>query len=168
MAYLLTKITTILFLAIMLLLHSQMAFSSENIDIHNDSDSDSVSVDEDGDEEYVLDSPVPSPGRSRSDRLLASVIKKGTRCDATRPRYNVCNGVAANKGKSLLYCCKKHCRNVLGDRNNCGRCGRKCGFGQRCCGGRCTAVLFSPNHCGKCERRCKRGVACENGVCGYA
>lgn len=154
MANFLIKGTTILSLAMMLLLlllHPQMAFSSD------------IYIDED--EEYVLDSPIPNAGRSRS-RFLTSIIKKGTHCD--RVKYNICNGVKANKGKSLLYCCKTHCRNVLGDRNNCGKCGHKCKLGERCCGGRCTKVLFNPNHCGKCERRCKGGVPCENGYCGYA
>ncbi|KAH7512563.1 hypothetical protein FEM48_Zijuj12G0103700 [Ziziphus jujuba var. spinosa] len=114
---------------------------------------------EDDMEEYVLDNPVPNSG-SRSRFLGSSgVIKKGTRCNAMK--YNVCNGVWANKGTSLLNCCKSHCRNVLGDKNNCGRCGNKCKFGERCCNGSCTNVLSNSNHCGKCDRKCKHGVGCQ-------
>lgn len=153
------KLTTILSLTFLLVLQacnsSPMASTlADNID-HQD---------EEEIEEYVLDDPVPNL-RSRS-RFLGSVIKKGTHCNAMK--YNVCNGVWANKGKSLLHCCKSHCRNVLGDKNNCGRCGNKCKFGERCCNGSCTNVLSNANHCGKCDRKCKAGVGCQYGFCGYA
>ncbi|KAJ7981751.1 Stigma-specific Stig1 family protein [Quillaja saponaria] len=104
--------------------------------------------------------------RSSRSRFLTSIIKKGTQCD--QKARNICNGVSANKGTSLLFCCKTHCRNVLGDRNNCGRCGQKCGHGERCCGGVCTKILHNVNHCGKCNKKCSAGVGCENGFCGYA
>ncbi|XP_047964250.1 protein GRIM REAPER [Salvia hispanica] len=120
---------------------------------------------------YVLDStPTSTSARPRTSRFLTSAvkkIKKGTSCDAKTNPY-VCNGVWANKGTSLLYCCKKHCRNVLGDRNNCGVCGHKCRFGERCCGGVCTNVLGNNANCGKCGKKCSRGVKCEYGYCGYA
>ncbi|AAF87867.1 Protein GRIM REAPER [Arabidopsis thaliana] len=130
-------------------------------------------VDQEDDPEYYILDETPSilsnVTISSKTRLLVShykKIKKGMRCHVES--YNICNGVKANKGTSLLHCCKKHCRNVLGDRNNCGRCGHKCGFGQRCCGGVCTYVNFNPNHCGKCTRKCASGVKCEYGYCGYA
>ncbi|ESQ48444.1 hypothetical protein EUTSA_v10022293mg [Eutrema salsugineum] len=106
---------------------------------------------------------------SSKTRLLVShykKIRKGMRCHVVS--HNICNGVKAENGTSLLYCCKKHCRNILGDMNNCGRCGHKCRFGQRCCGGICTCVGFNPEHCGKCNKKCKPGVRCEYGYCGYA
>ncbi|CAL9218769.1 unnamed protein product [Arabidopsis halleri] len=130
-------------------------------------------VDQEDDPEYYILDETPSilsnVTISSKTRLLVShykKIKKGMRCHVAS--YNICNGVKANKGTSLLHCCKKHCRNVLGDKNNCGRCGHKCGFGQRCCGGVCTYVNFNPNHCGKCTRKCASGVKCEYGYCGYA
>uniref|UniRef100_A0A7N0VB65 Uncharacterized protein n=1 Tax=Kalanchoe fedtschenkoi TaxID=63787 RepID=A0A7N0VB65_KALFE len=83
-------------------------------------------------------------------------------------KNNICNGVYANKGTSFLNCCKKHCRNIYGDRNNCGRCGHKCGFGQRCCNSKCTNIVSNNKHCGKCGRKCAKGVPCQYGVCGYA
>ncbi|XP_010487351.1 PREDICTED: protein GRIM REAPER-like [Camelina sativa] len=121
---------------------------------------------------YILDeSPtiLSNVTISSKTRLLVSHyknIRKGMRCHVAG--YNVCNGVKADKGTSLLYCCKKHCRNILGDMKNCGRCGHKCRFGQRCCGGICTNVGFNPKHCGKCNKKCKSGVKCEYGYCGYA
>jgi hypothetical protein len=147
MASTLLKLTTIL---ILLSLHSHLAFSND--------------IAGEDEEEYTVDSPLANL-RSRS-RFLATVIKKGAHCDPiTR---NVCNGVSANKGASLLHCCKKHCRNVLGDKNNCGRCGNKCKQGQRCCGGACIGTAYNVHHCGKCNKKCAHGLRCEYGYCGYA
>ncbi|GLU23356.1 hypothetical protein SLE2022_393720 [Rubroshorea leprosula] len=119
---------------------------------------------EDVEEDYILDTPVHH-SRSRS-RFLARIIRKGMHCNLTN--NNICNGVPANNGTSLLYCCKKHCRNILRDVNNCGCCGKKCKFGERCCHGTCTDVAFNVNHCGKCNKKCLPGVRCECGSCGYA
>ena len=148
----LLKLATILSLvvSILLALHTQ---KTSSVDI------------EDEDEEYVLDTPTVNFIRSRS-RFLASVIKKGTQCHAERS--NICNGVSANIGTGLLYCCKKHCRNVLGDKNNCGRCDNKCKFGESCCNGKCTNVVFDVNNCGSCSNKCAPGVKCQYGTCGYA
>lgn len=120
--------------------------------------------DEDDDYYYVIDFPPHPPSNSNSPRI----IKKGTRCDCGPMSHNICNGVWANKRRGLLFCCKKHCRNVLGDKNNCGRCGRKCEQGERCCHGVCTHVFSNEHHCGKCSNKCPPGVPCENGFCGYA
>lgn len=124
------------------------------------------------DEEHVLDSPLAGNQllSTRSRFLVTAsmkILKKGASCDAkTNP--NVCNGESANKGSGLLYCCKKHCRDVLSDWNNCGVCGRKCQQWERCCGGVCTNVMTNTNNCGKCNRKCWGGIACDYGVCGYA
>lgn len=142
-----------LFLA---LLHSQMSVSSSSATILDEED------DQD-DQEYILDAPFANT-HLRS-RFLAS-IKKGTSCNHLKK--NKCNGVYANKGTSLLYCCKTHCRNVLGDRNNCGRCGIKCKLGEKCCGGRCINVMHNRLNCGKCGKKCKKGQKCGYGYCGYA
>lgn len=113
------------------------------------------------DEVHFLDSTVPT-----GSKFLATVIKKGARCDLAG--NNICNAVVADRGTALLHCCSMHCRNVLGDRNNCGRCSQRCGFGQLCCDGACTAVAYNVNHCGKCNHKCRAGVKCDYGFCGYA
>ncbi|KAL3638416.1 hypothetical protein CASFOL_017787 [Castilleja foliolosa] len=151
------KLTTLISLLIFLLLalHSERGLSFED--------------EENEDDEYVIDS-VLTNNSVRKSRFLASAvkkIKKGMKCDAKTNPY-VCNGVSADKGASLLYCCKKHCRNVLGDRNNCGRCGQKCRLNERCCGGVCKDVSRNKTNCGKCNKKCRNGVKCEYGYCGYA
>ncbi|KAM7250620.1 hypothetical protein ACFE04_022503 [Oxalis oulophora] len=151
------KITFILFITIPLLLQPLHSHQT-------------LFADEDDVEEYILDNPltVPSNLRTHSRFLTTSKIvkiKKGARCNYS---YNICNGVPANNGTSLLNCCKNHCRNILRDENNCGSCGHKCKFGQRCCGRVCMDVTSNDNHCGKCERKCATGVKCELGSCGYA
>ncbi|KAJ9153578.1 hypothetical protein P3X46_027005 [Hevea brasiliensis] len=148
MAPSLLKLTTILSIFVLLILHTQK----------------SLSTDIEDDEEYVLDTPLPNL-RSRS-RFLARVIKKGAHCNPST--YNICNGVSANNGTSLLQCCKTHCRNVLGDENNCGHCGNKCSFGKLCCQGSCVSVANNNDHCGKCNKICAPGTSCSYGSCGYA
>ncbi|KAJ9182913.1 hypothetical protein P3X46_006846 [Hevea brasiliensis] len=148
MAPSLLKLITILSIFVLLTLHTQKTLSS-NIQ---------------EDEEYVLDTPLPNL-RSRS-RFLATVIKEGTDCNHIA--RNICNGVSANSGTSLLQCCKTHCRNVLGDENNCGQCGNKCRFGELCCNGSCVNVAYNAYHCGKCNNKCAPGTPCNYGSCGYA
>lgn len=130
----------------------------------------SIEDEEDEGDFYLLDSTPANDNAGRVSRFLTSTakkVKKGTKCDAKTNPF-VCNGVWADKGTSLLSCCKKHCRNILGDRNNCGRCGNKCKYGERCCGGKCTNVLYNAANCGKCGKKCRKGVKCDYGYCGYA
>ncbi|WJX73290.1 hypothetical protein P8452_57091 [Trifolium repens] len=157
MANKILKLTIILSLLISLAL-----FVSSNDDDINHHDMEEE--DEEEQDFYVVDTPLQNQ-RSRS-RFLASIIKKGTHCD--RETNNICNGVRANKGKDLLFCCKKHCRNILSDKNNCNVCGHKCKQGEKCCNGICTNVMSNVNHCGKCKKECSNGDPCGNGFCGYA
>ncbi|KAL3652562.1 hypothetical protein CASFOL_002243 [Castilleja foliolosa] len=156
---LMLKLTTLISLLIFLLLalHSKTAISFED--------------DENEDDEYVIDSVFSNNVNGiRKSRFLASSVKKiksGTQCNA-KAKKNVCNGVSADKGVSKFYCCKTHCRDVLGDRNNCGKCGQKCRLNERCCGGVCTDVSRNKANCGKCGKKCRKGVKCEYGYCGYA
>ncbi|MED6211222.1 hypothetical protein PIB30_071681, partial [Stylosanthes scabra] len=154
------KITTTLKFTIILItlfipltLYTKLV-SSTNIDYD-------IENEDDDDEEYVLDTPLllsSSNLKPTRSRFLSSmmIIKKGAHCDVVS--HNICNGIPAKKGKGLLFCCKKHCRNVLSDRNNCGVCGHKCKvLGERCCNGVCTNVWYDDNHCGKCNNKCSKG-----------
>ncbi|XP_047163269.1 protein GRIM REAPER-like [Vigna umbellata] len=159
MANTILKLTTFLLLLIFATLHDSQFGSASGVDDKNDHERN-----EEEEEDYVLDSPISHLG-PRS-RFLATVIKKGRQCNVET--NNICNGVRANKGRDLLYCCKKHCRNVLSDKNNCKVCGNKCKQGERCCDGVCTNVLSNASHCGKCKKKCSSGDSCGSGVCGYA
>lgn len=149
------------FTIILSLLISLVLFVSSNNDIDHE-----IDEDENEEEYYVVDNATSLHHNGPRSRFLASIIKKGTRCD--RETNNICHGVRANKGKDMLFCCKKHCRNVLSDKNNCGVCGHKCKQGERCCNGVCTNVLSNVRHCGKCNKECSSGDLCGNGFCGYA
>ncbi|KAF5189608.1 Stigma-specific protein stig1 [Thalictrum thalictroides] len=120
---------------------------------------------EDG-EVYLVDTQSLGFSIQAQSRYQPKKVKKGARCDAIT--NNICNGISVNNGTGLLQCCKKHCRNVLGDRNNCGTCGQKCGFGKLCCKGKCINVAYNVDHCGKCNVKCSSGLKCEYGTCGYA
>ncbi|KAK4259036.1 hypothetical protein QN277_005412 [Acacia crassicarpa] len=72
---------------------------------------------------------------------------------------------AGSKGPD---CCKKKCVNVSRDRNNCGKCGRKCKYSQICCKGKCVNPMVSNNHCGTCGNKCNNGDSCVFGICSYA
>nr|GMD06952.1 stigma-specific STIG1-like protein 1 [Ipomoea batatas] len=65
-------------------------------------------------------------------------------------------------------CCKKQCVNVMSDRLNCGKCGKKCKFSEICCHGDCVNPNVDRRHCGKCNNRCKKGDSCVYGICSYA
>ncbi|XP_077249550.1 stigma-specific Stig1 family protein [Tasmannia lanceolata] len=121
---------------------------------------------EDEEDEWVMDDQFLSQIVRPGSRFFASKIKKGVRCHEVT--NNICPGISVNKGNGLLQCCKKHCRNVLSDRNNCGSCHQKCGFGELCCNGLCTNIAHNVDHCGDCDQKCPSGVKCENGSCGYA
>ena len=154
MAKTIIKLTTILSFLILLALHSQTAFSTEDAEDHEG-------------EDYELDdgTHLPEYFGFRS-RFLASIAKQRARCSTNA--NNICNGVSANKGAEMLFCCKKKCVNVLGDMYHCGQCGKKCRIGERCCNGVCTNVMNNRNNCGKCSKKCKTGLSCEYGFCGYA
>ncbi|KAF6155855.1 hypothetical protein GIB67_039186 [Kingdonia uniflora] len=136
------KVTSILFIIILIIPLLQIPLFSL-----------AISTDLDDDEEYYT---VDQPQR----------VRKGARCDSLSK--NICNGVSVNNGTGLLQCCKFHCHNVLRDQNNCGNCGHRCGFGELCCNGICTNVVCNVDHCGRCDKKCSPGVKCEYGTCGYA
>lgn len=76
--------------------------------------------------------------------------------------------VCRARGSPGPDCCKKRCVNVMKDRFNCGKCGRKCKYWQTCCRGRCVNVMSNEKHCGGCNNKCKKGSSCTYGMCSYA
>ncbi|KAJ4725136.1 putative Stigma-specific Stig1 family protein [Melia azedarach] len=72
------------------------------------------------------------------------------------------------KGSPGHSCCKKKCVNLLKDRMNCGKCGKKCKYNQICCNGKCVNPSFNGRHCGACNNSCNNGEFCVFGLCNYA
>ncbi|EXB63291.1 hypothetical protein L484_000953 [Morus notabilis] len=72
------------------------------------------------------------------------------------------------KGSPGPSCCKKKCVNLLRDRHNCGKCGKKCKYSQICCNGKCVNPSFNKRHCGGCNNRCSSGGLCAFGLCSYS
>ncbi|KAJ9136379.1 hypothetical protein P3X46_033464 [Hevea brasiliensis] len=105
---------------------------------------------------------LPSPARSlEPGRFLASKPPPAMTCDKY-PR--VCRA----KGSAGPDCCKKQCVDVMKDKLNCGKCGKKCKYSEICCQGRCVNPSNDEKNCGKCNNRCKKGSSCVYGLCSYA
>ena len=97
-----------------------------------------------------------------TSRFLA---QKNARVVMTCDKYpRVCRA----KGSPGRDCCKKKCVNVLTDRLNCGKCGKKCKYSEICCKGECVNPWSNKKHCGSCGNKCKKGNACVYGMCSYA
>ncbi|KAL4628320.1 hypothetical protein ACB092_05G229000 [Castanea dentata] len=111
------------------------------------------------DEEDETQEPISLRGTSR---FLA---QKNARVVMTCDKYpRVCHA----KGSPGRDCCKKKCVNVLTDRLNCGKCGKKCKYSEICCKGECVNSRSNKKHCGSCGNKCKKGNVCVYGMCSYA
>nr|XP_023891983.1 stigma-specific STIG1-like protein 3 [Quercus suber]XP_023923034.1 stigma-specific STIG1-like protein 3 [Quercus suber] len=97
-----------------------------------------------------------------TSRFLA---QKNARVVMTCDKYpRVCRA----KGSPGRDCCKKKCVNLLTDRLNCGKCGKKCKYSEICCKGECVNPRSNKKHCGSCGNKCKKGNVCVYGMCSYA
>lgn len=65
-------------------------------------------------------------------------------------------------------CCNKQCVNLMRDKLNCGKCGKKCKYSEMCCQGDCVKPSSDERHCGRCNKKCSNGSSCEYGICSYA
>jgi len=54
---------------------------------------------------------------------------------------------------------------LMGDSNNCGRCGRVCAAQATCCGGGCVRTAVNASNCGMCGHACAAGEMCRNSLC---
>ncbi|GMJ05074.1 hypothetical protein like AT1G11925 [Hibiscus trionum] len=85
-----------------------------------------------------------------------------------RVTYKKFPAICHAKGSPGPQCCKKKCVNILKDRQNCGKCGKKCKYNEICCKGKCVNPSFNAKHCGGCNNRCGNGEFCVLGLCNYA
>lgn len=109
-----------------------------------------------------------SPSSEITEELISASLRGGhkyVRGIMTCDKYpRVCRA----KGSEGPDCCKKKCVNVSTDRNNCGRCGKRCRYSQTCCRGKCVNPMFDEHHCGSCGNKCDKGNSCLYGMCSYA
>lgn len=88
-----------------------------------------------------------------------------------RPSVMTCDKyprVCRTKGSSGPDCCKKKCVNVTIDKNNCGKCGKKCKYSEICCKGKCANPMIDRKNCGGCSNKCNKKSSCLYGMCSYA
>ncbi|PON91929.1 Stigma-specific protein [Trema orientale] len=85
-----------------------------------------------------------------------------------RPTCKKFPRICLSKGSPGPSCCKKKCVDLMRDRHNCGKCGKKCKYNQLCCNGKCVNPSFNKSHCGGCNKRCSNGGLCAFGLCSYA
>ncbi|XP_022735105.1 stigma-specific STIG1-like protein 1 [Durio zibethinus] len=124
-----------------------------------DSDNHSAAVEDDNDATMHVSEYVPDEAEGR---LLLQ--KKRTRRITCNKFPRICHA----KGSLGPQCCKKKCVNILMDRLNCGKCGKKCKYNEICCKGKCVNPSFNRRHCGGCNKRCSDGELCVFGLCNYA
>ncbi|GMN36509.1 hypothetical protein TIFTF001_042460 [Ficus carica] len=98
------------------------------------------------------------------DRFTVFRPRKHTRRLTCNRLPRICRA----KGSPGPTCCKKKCVNVMRDRHNCGKCGKKCKYNKICCNGKCINPSFHKRHCGGCNNRCKNGGLCAFGLCSYS
>ena len=130
---------------------------AEEAEEDNHDDGVDVSDDDYGSDDFVVRSSDESPGRF----LLGGKGSHGLTCNKF-PRVCLVNG-----GRRR-HCCRGKCVNLMGDRNNCGKCGKKCKYGHICCRGKCANPNVSKKHCGGCNHGCGSGGFCSFGLCNYA
>ncbi|CAM8896364.1 unnamed protein product [Rhodiola kirilowii] len=145
----------------------QSSYLDENDSDESDIRDEQGNNNNDKDEEEGEDFEAPTFLRGTGRLLLASHHKHGHR----QRKNNTCNKnpricrAAGSPGRS---CCKKKCVNLLTDKRNCGRCGKKCKYSHMCCNGKCVNPRSHEKHCGGCNNNCGSEQTCRYGMCSYA
>ncbi|XVE82156.1 hypothetical protein DITRI_Ditri15bG0124100 [Diplodiscus trichospermus] len=80
---------------------------------------------------------------------------------------NICLDREKNPWGGSTCCFQRFCRDILRDSNNCGACGRACGYGLVCCDGKCVDVQNDPHNCGSCFEECPAQHRCFFAMCDY-
>lgn len=80
---------------------------------------------------------------------------------------NVCSDREKNPWGGDTCCFRRFCKDTLKDSDNCGGCGKACGYGLVCCDGKCVDVQNDPRHCGSCFEECPGKNTCAYAMCDY-
>lgn len=97
-------------------------------------------------------------------RGIGRVLAQRTRATTCDKYPRICRAT----GSPGPDCCRKRCVNVMRDRLNCGRCGKRCKYSEICCKGKCVNPMLDKKNCGGCTNNCKKGSSCLYGMCSYA
>ncbi|XP_050369024.1 stigma-specific STIG1-like protein 1 [Argentina anserina] len=132
-----------------------------------------VEEDKDDHQEVALDDSLgSSDNETESNSSFLNINDRSLRQKMRTHRGQLtCNkfpGICYTRGSPGPHCCKKKCVNVLTDKLNCGKCGKKCKYSEVCCKGKCVNPSFNRSHCGGCNNRCEAGGFCAFGLCNYA
>ncbi|XVF03814.1 hypothetical protein REPUB_Repub05bG0025400 [Reevesia pubescens] len=134
-------------------------------------DTDNYSAAEEDDNDATMDlSEYPSV-ETKQNFMLDDEPEGRSLLQKKRTRRITCNKfprICHAKGSPGPECCKKKCVNILMDRLNCGKCGKKCKYNEICCKEKCVNPSFNRKHCGGCNNRCNNGDLCVFGLCNYA
>lgn len=115
--------------------------------------------------DFNLKIPKNKVDGSFSLREMSQFLAKNRRGFKTCDEYpRVCD----TKGSGGPDCCRKKCVDVMIDKANCGKCGRRCKYSEMCCQGKCVNPFRDEKHCGGCNKMCNEGSSCLHGMCSYA
>ena len=131
----------------LLVLTMSIAISLSTID-----DESHANIKNDNANEHVL-----PEGEEPSFRFLAQQFKAVRTCE-------VYPKLCRDKNNPGPNCCNKQCVNLMTNKLNGGKCGKKVHYSEMCCQGKCVNPSSDERHYGQCSK----GSSCEYGLCNYA
>ena len=139
------------FMLTLLVLTMSIAISLSTVD-----DESHAKIKKDNANEHVL-----PEGEEPSFRFLAQQFKAVRTCEVYPKLCRDKNSLGPN-------CCNKQCVNLMTNKLNGGKCGKKVHYSEMCCQGKCVNPSSDETHCGQCNNKCNKGNSCEYGLCSYA
>ena len=139
------------FMLTLLVLTMSIAISLSTVD-----DESHANIKKDNANEHVL-----PEGEEPSFRFLAQQFKAVRTCEVYPKLCRDKNSLGPN-------CCNKQCVNLMTNKLNGGKCGKKLHYSEMCCQGKCVNPSSDETHCGQCNNKCNKRNSCEYGLCSYA
>ena len=139
------------FMLTLLVLTMSIAISLSTVD-----DESHANIKKDNANEHVL-----PEGEEPSFRFLAQQFKAVRTCEVYPKLCRDKNSLGPN-------CCNKQCVNLMTNKLNGGKCGKKVHYSEMCCQGKCVNPSSDETHCGQCNNKCNKRNSCEYGLCSYA